>query len=224
MDSLSSCYFCGTALDEPLATYRIEGPAPRSVTLCPGCRRKLDAAFRAAGLDETSISEEAAPEPATSAGDAGETTAQEDRGEDPLGPEADAGDILVDPEPEPDVPEGFETVDIGRADDGSSETGEESSEDAGTGDDESTDQVAETRETEEAVTARTTLSALEYNKVMRLLQNREFPVDREEIETVATNAYDLRRSECAEVIDLAVDRGLIEEDEEDGQLRRPAEE
>ena len=67
--------------------------------------------------------------------------------------------------------------------------------------------------------AQASISALEYNKVMRLLQNREFPVDRAEIETVAANAYDLSRSECAAVIDLAVDRGLIAET--DGQLARP---
>lgn len=65
----------------------------------------------------------------------------------------------------------------------------------------------------------TTVSALEYNKVMRLLQNRQFPVDREEIETVAANAYGLSTRECAQVIDLAVDRGLIGESGE--QLVRP---
>jgi hypothetical protein len=68
-------------------------------------------------------------------------------------------------------------------------------------------------------TARTTVSALEYNKVMRLLQNREFPVDRPEIQTVAANAYGLAEHECAEVIDLAIDRGLIAE--RNGQLVRP---
>jgi hypothetical protein len=68
-------------------------------------------------------------------------------------------------------------------------------------------------------TVRTSISALEYNKVMRLLQNREFPVDREEIEIVASNAYDLSRSDCTKVIDLAIDRGLLDED--GGQLERP---
>ena len=72
--------------------------------------------------------------------------------------------------------------------------------------------TASTDEEETAATARTSISALEYNKVMRLLQNREFPVGREEIETVAASAYDLSRAECAEVIDLAVDRGLVGED------------
>jgi hypothetical protein len=54
---------------------------------------------------------------------------------------------------------------------------------------------------------------------MRMLQNREFPVDREEIVLVASNAYDIAQSECAQVIDLAVDRGLL--DERDGKLYRP---
>jgi hypothetical protein len=67
--------------------------------------------------------------------------------------------------------------------------------------------------------ATTTISALEYNKVMRLLQNREFPVERAELETVATSAYDLARPEVAEVIDLAIDRDLLVE--ADGELSRP---
>jgi hypothetical protein len=63
------------------------------------------------------------------------------------------------------------------------------------------------------------ISALEYNKVMRLLQNREFPVDRMEIEAVASNAYELSEAECAEVIDIAIDRGLLAE--EGGELLKP---
>jgi hypothetical protein len=65
----------------------------------------------------------------------------------------------------------------------------------------------------------TNVSALEYNKVMRLLQNREFPIERSEIVGVAASAYELSESDCAAVIDLAVDRGLI--DERNGQLVRP---
>lgn len=74
---------------------------------------------------------------------------------------------------------------------------------------------------DEETAAKTTISALEYNKVMRMLQNRDFPVNRDEIELVAANAYDLAQSECAQVIDLAVDRGLL--DEREGQLHRPEE-
>jgi hypothetical protein len=58
-----------------------------------------------------------------------------------------------------------------------------------------------------------------YNRVVRLLQNRDFPVDRAEIEAVATNAYELSPGEFDGVIRLAVDRGVLEE--EDGQLVLP---
>jgi hypothetical protein len=63
------------------------------------------------------------------------------------------------------------------------------------------------------------ISALEYNKVMRLLQNRAFPVDRQEIVTVAANAYEVSRRDCDRVIDAAIERGLLAEDEA-GQLVR----
>jgi hypothetical protein len=59
---------------------------------------------------------------------------------------------------------------------------------------------------------RQSISALEYNKVMRLLQNREFPVDRMELMAVAANTYDLSESDCAEVLEMAIDRGLLARD------------
>ncbi|WP_226023176.1 hypothetical protein [Halomicrobium salinisoli] len=60
------------------------------------------------------------------------------------------------------------------------------------------------------------LTRLEYNKVMRLLQNREFPVDRAEIKAVATNAYEISDDEFERIIDAAVEHDLI--DERSGQL------
>lgn len=59
---------------------------------------------------------------------------------------------------------------------------------------------------------RRSISALEYNKVMRLLQNREFPVDRMELLAVAASTYDLSQAECEAVLDIAVERGLLAED------------
>lgn len=58
-----------------------------------------------------------------------------------------------------------------------------------------------------------------YNRVVRLLQNREFPVERDEIEAVATNAYELSHEEFDGVIQVAIDRGVLEE--EDGKLVLP---
>jgi len=50
-----------------------------------------------------------------------------------------------------------------------------------------------------------------YNRVIRLLQNREFPVQTAEIEEVAVNAYGIDPVEFRAVIDAAVDREVIEE-------------
>ncbi|WP_436910274.1 hypothetical protein [Halosimplex marinum] len=63
---------------------------------------------------------------------------------------------------------------------------------------------------------RVSMSRLENTKVMRLLENREFPVDKAEFVTVAANAYQVSKSDCEKVIDLAVEHGLLRE--ENGQL------
>jgi len=51
-----------------------------------------------------------------------------------------------------------------------------------------------------------------YNKVVKLLQNREFPVEEEEIATVAGSAYGIGRRETDEVIETLIDRGILERD------------
>jgi hypothetical protein len=48
-----------------------------------------------------------------------------------------------------------------------------------------------------------------YNKVVRLLQNRDFPIERSEIEGVAAGAYDVDIEECSAVIDAAIEKGLV---------------
>lgn len=58
------------------------------------------------------------------------------------------------------------------------------------------------------------VSTREFNRVMRLLGNREFPVDRSEFELVATNAYDVTPSQVDSILEVAVARGLIAEDED----------
>jgi len=58
----------------------------------------------------------------------------------------------------------------------------------------------------------------EANKVLRLLGNRSFPVDREETVAVATNAYDLERAQAEAVLATLVDRGQLRE--ENGTLYR----
>lgn len=59
-----------------------------------------------------------------------------------------------------------------------------------------------------------------YRKVLRLLQNRDFPVGRAEIEDLAANAYQLDPQACSDAIDAIVQKGMLVE--EDGVLQRPA--
>ena len=235
MGQLSSCYFCGTALDEPVGTYRLGGDdAGETVTLCAGCAEKLDTLLDAAsvvgdvrpenGAEQPSADQSSDETPSTistvvettgtvdeSGGTAGDTTAGG-------GAESDAASSDGEPaesEAEPDLAGGFETKEAtGTAGDDSN--GIEESE-AAEDEAEVTDTASGAGTAEDAI-RQSQLSRREFNKVIRLLQNREFPVDRQEFVIVASNAYDLGRSECGAVIDLAVERGIIAE--EDGQLLR----
>ncbi|AUV82656.1 hypothetical protein C2R22_14240 [Salinigranum rubrum] len=57
-----------------------------------------------------------------------------------------------------------------------------------------------------------------YHKLLRFLRNREFPIPRAEAEAVAQSAYDLSATEASQVVQRAVDRGVLEE--RDGELHR----
>lgn len=65
------------------------------------------------------------------------------------------------------------------------------------------------------------LSTPPAKKIIRLLQNREFPVDREEFVTVASNAYDIPRHDCEDVIDALASEGYVAKD--GSKLIRPDE-
>ena len=201
MSRLSACYFCGTALDEPLAEVALDPDAadPPVVTLCPACREKLETVIEAlpAG-DPTPTS--AAAEPASAAAD---PASPADDGQAPARDDGSASGAGVDPT-------GGESGDSAPA--ATPGAGESATDAAGA--DEGGDGERSIVEGEQEI------SALEYNKVMRLLQNREFPVDREEIVAVAANAYEVSRRDCARVIDVAIDRGLLAEDDR-GRLVRP---
>lgn len=57
-----------------------------------------------------------------------------------------------------------------------------------------------------------------FRRVMRLLNNRDLPVERDEFADVASGAYELDRSEVDTIIDYAIRRDVLEE--EDGRLRK----
>ncbi len=57
-----------------------------------------------------------------------------------------------------------------------------------------------------------------YGKVLRLLRNREFPMTREEIVTIASSAYGLKARNVQQIIDESVSRGEFVET--NGQLEQ----
>lgn len=65
------------------------------------------------------------------------------------------------------------------------------------------------------------LSTPAAQKIIKLLQNREFPVEREEIEVVASNAYEIPQQDCDDVIEALVSEGYV--GERKGKLVRPEE-
>lgn len=46
-------------------------------------------------------------------------------------------------------------------------------------------------------------------KIVRLIQNRELPADREEIELLASNAYEIELAECQRILDALIDHGYF---------------
>lgn len=241
MEQLSSCYFCGGALDASLDEYPVVPkelhPTPddqKTVVLCQGCRQKLGTVVETvvAAVDDT--------EPAEATDEHARNAAESSAGDDQLADDGwvDAGELSSndDSDAEP-------AIDDGDSDDGSGDVTYTTSTAAGgrksvSGNAESIrddggesgangGETASTNDGGNAMDAADgdggapaedgpSLTALENTKVMRLLQNRAFPVDRAEIRTVAINAYDISESEFDTVIDAAIDRGLI--GEENGQI------
>ncbi|MFC6757461.1 MULTISPECIES: hypothetical protein [Haloarcula] len=226
MDRFASCYFCGDAFDASLSEYAVvpkelqpgeDGP---TVVLCGACRRKLgavveavvDAAEGEAAVDGTTTGRAAASDPADTeggveSGDDGGGSLFEAGADDGRDPESQEPTTTAEEWESPGADADSDSEPDTEADSGQIGGGEETteptaaaSEDAG---DDSSTPEDDTSGTEPRLTK------LEYNKVMRLLQNRQFPVEKAEIREVATSAYDIDPQEFDAVIEAAVSRDLI---------------
>ncbi len=276
MDRLSSCYFCGAALDASLSEYPIvpaelhpDDDQQQTVVLCPTCRRKLgqvvetvvgamdgqpdsDGGAESVGdADQRTTDANGAGRGDADDGDVGWVSAEDAVENDPSSPDsASSSEDATSNGPDERLLGSSNDADDGRvADEGSAtrRRRENGSADSGAeGSSASTDQHAGGRSgstadegnyadgrsadvasdrsestgtdegTDDPTDGDPSLTRLEYNKVMRLLQNREFPVDRAEIKAVATSAYELSDAEFERIIDAAVEHDLI--DERNGQL------
>ena len=203
---LRSCYFCGRAgesLDSyPVVPERSAADAtaadPVRVVLCPDCRRKLRRIL------ETTFDDTRSPDDATTAsgGDGGPEISFDAPENDADGPDdtdrdrASGAERDRDSDPA-DGGDGDGDGDAGRpADRDTIENGDRSADAGGVG----------------------SGSAGPYRKALRLLQNREFPVERTALVEVMKSAYDLDAEECERIVEFAVERGVLTDD--DGTLRR----
>jgi hypothetical protein len=227
MDRLSSCYFCGVAHDVSLSEYPVvpkqlhpSEQTQQTVVLCSTCRRKLatvvETVVTAARADQAHS--EAPTSSDTAAADDDTSGLVDESGLDPQPDPTAVGDANetpveerpgsgADAEPPAEVPSPASTAEPGDGADAAGATPADHEADAG-----EPDTTASSDEDD----GQPALTRLEYSKVMRLLQNRPFPVDRAEIREVAVNAYDIDPEQFDAITEAAIERDLI--GEEDGQF------
>jgi len=201
MADLQDCYFCG-AIEEleqhPIVPAELDPPedAQHRVVVCPTCRAKLDRVV----------------EPLLAYVDAGSEGSGDPEGgaeSPPDEPEKSVTDEPGEIESAPD--DGSDESNDG----GTAETDGEADEAAGDTDevDEDADAEADGEDDEPVELPEET------GEVIRLLGNREFPVEREEILAVASSAYGVTYEEAEAVVDALIERGQLAEKE--GTLYRP---
>lgn len=243
MERLSSCYFCGDAVDAAIEEYplvrsaRYDLDTDQRIVLCPSCRRKLtsviervlESAFDEDAPDPEDVSldaEEGDPEAMTATEvetvdvsmadiDAEESVEVDDETEeddDPLSAggfeetPAENGAERDGPEAEAETESAEENDDEPAGDDG------EESDPAVDDDEQDTDSVDdgdEERADAESDEQSRDYEKAEFNKVVRLLQNREFPVDIDELVVVASSAYTIDEPTTHAIIDALIDRGVV---------------
>lgn len=232
MDRLSSCYFCGDAVDAALEEYPLvhsdrypDLDTDERIVLCPSCRRKLttviERVLASAFEDEDgpAIPEEEDPlldveeEPMTATAVSTPADHTEEPSDDDVDFQFDAAGAPAETDGES----------ASAADDGPVDvmgpTDDDAPADAGTAEDASDESSSDGTEGDKEPAATYTFEKREFNKVVKLLQNREFPVDIDELVVIAQSAYEIGEPTTHEIIDALVERGVVVDDGD--QLSRP---
>ncbi|SDL89510.1 hypothetical protein SAMN04487949_0093 [Halogranum gelatinilyticum] len=207
MRAVHSCDFCG---DDAVGTYevvpdeRIRTDADqRRVALCSHCYDTLETVLEPF-LDGASATDEDAA--------AAEEPADDDDGVDGVGDESenDADEPATNAAIDTDAR--AEGIAIGRSkDDEGDEDDPLAASDAILNGQSASEESAEPVEPtdDEPAASETPTEPKQFRKVMRLLNNRQFPVDRAEFAELAAGAYELDDDHVAEIIDYADERGVI---------------
>jgi len=218
MRALRSCDFCG---EQAVGTFEVM-PAEldpteaerRRVVLCDSCKDTLGTLLEPL-IDRVDVS--------TDDGETADKSEREDADAetrtDLIGASAeDDGSLLGGTSNGDDEPKPGDTADL---------TGstQEVTESAGSGADQSTADASDGSAEEPTSGAESQSGGTRpdgkpenYGRVLRLLRNREFPMTRAEVVTIATSAYQLDARNVQAIIDEAISRG--EFGETNGQLTR----
>jgi hypothetical protein len=190
MSQLRSCYFCGVVGDSlreyEVVPERLVSPdETRSAVLCSTCHEKLRRV-----LEPLVEAAESCPTGVDhGVADLGEVTFESDDGATDGRRDAD--------ERTPDIEEteSGNSTDLDPETDPDDDPGDDSEADTGDGEPTDDQNVPDG-----------------YYKVLRLLQNREFPMERTDLTALVTGAYDVSEPQCERILAAAIDRGVLIED------------
>ncbi|SFL39048.1 hypothetical protein SAMN04487950_3598 [Halogranum rubrum] len=199
MRALSSCDFCG---DDAAGTFEVvpdeflqTAADQRRIALCEGCRTTLEDVLEPFLRGETSEQSDQsdAEAVAKTAATVENDSSRDDSDQSPTSAAVDSTARA-------------EGIAIGRSEMADESDVDEADDEGVTlGDDaEQTNDVGDEPD--------------QFRKVMRLLSNREFPVDRAEFAELTAGAYEMEDDHVARIIDHAVERGVLVDD--DGTLRK----
>jgi hypothetical protein len=193
MVQLRSCYFCG-GVGDSLREYEVlpesldSSAGGRSAVLCSTCheklRRVLEPLTEAAGSSGVADPDPASLQEVTFGSESDPSNGGTDDGAVSGGPASPA-------------------VDEAPPDDGA-DAAAESAEDGTT-----TPAADRSGDASEATGADGVPD--EYYKVLRLLQNREFPMERADLTGLVTGAYDVSEPQCERILETAIERGVLVE-------------
>ncbi|MFB6219911.1 MAG: hypothetical protein ABEH90_00610 [Halolamina sp.] len=217
MADLQSCFFCGTAEDVQeyaVVPQRFTDDGPRSAALCGGCKTKLlqviepfterlDSDGREGG-DRTTASGAATNNDAdvTAGASGSEQTEQTTDEADETGLADIVGGTDDDGSTTPDVGSGQNAGRSPSAGNNPNARGSPRAE----------------RNPDTGSRSGGSSTPPNYRRAMRMLSNREFPLDRSEVESMLAGAYDMERHEVEAVLHHATETGDLRE--EDGEFYR----
>lgn len=229
MVDLASCYFCGSVeglKEYPVIPQDLYPPddVQRTIVVCPSCREKLGAVlepiFDYFDSPNSTPTDSTPTEQAAGANQA--ATPQQTANQSSPQPRHAAGDTDSNPPAENRATQAENRVsDNGSSEESSSEPPQILEDGLGTNERTYTESRGAGYRWEPGEDRQQSSNELPdgAKQVARLLQNREFPVDREAIVELAEGAYDLSRKTSNEALDALIERGYISES--DGSLHNP---